>query len=123
MAETRRRLDRLAPISADDIRHSGHPIVAFSSSMTKDLNSLQAFLAGRVYRHPRIMRVMGDAERIVTELFDRYGTKPDALPPEWREQAPSHGYNRYVCDFIAGMTDRYAVAEHRRLFDVTPELR
>jgi len=122
-AETRRRLDRLAPISADDVRLAGHPVVAFSTAMTQDLDSLRAFLAARVYRHPRIVRVMGDAERIVTDLFNRYRAEPDALPPEWREQAPAHGYGRYVCDFIAGMTDRYALAEHRRLFDATPELR
>jgi dGTPase len=122
-AETRRRLDRLSPISADDVRHAGHAVVAFSETMSRDLDSLRAFLAARVYRSPRIVRVMGDAERIVTDLFERYRTLPDALPPEWREQAPAHGYSRYVCDFIAGMTDRYALAEHRRLFDVTPELR
>jgi dGTPase len=66
---------------------------------------------------------MGDAERVVSDLFGLYRTHPDALPPEWREQAPEKGYSRYVCDFIAGMTDRYALAEHRRLFDATPELR
>jgi dGTPase len=122
-AETRRRLDRLSPISADDVRHAGHPVVTFSPAMVRDLDSLRAFLAARVYRHYRIVRVMGDAERIVSDLFERYRALPDALPPEWREQAPAHGYGRYVCDFIAGMTDRYALAEHRRLFDATPELR
>ena len=66
---------------------------------------------------------MGDAERVVADLFGRYRGDPDALPPEWRDQAPAEGYPRYVCDFIAGMTDRYALAEHRRLFDATPELR
>jgi dGTPase len=122
-AETRRRLEHLSPISADDVRHAGHPVVAFSSSMAQDLDALRAFLAARVYRHPRIVRVMDDAERIVTDLFERYRHDPAALPPEWREQAPSQHYARYVCDFIAGMTDRYALAEHRRLFDATPELR
>jgi dGTPase len=97
--------------------------VAFSPAMARDLDRMRAFLAARVYRHPRIVRVMGDAERVVTDLFDRYRAAPDALPSEWREQAPAHAYGRYVCDFIAGMTDRYALAEHRRLFDATPELR
>jgi dGTPase len=122
-AETRRRLEGLAPISAGDVRHAGHPVVAFSPSMIKDLDGLRAFLAVRVYRHERIQRVMNDAERIVTDLFRRYREDPAALPPEWRAQAPEHGYLRYVCDFIAGMTDRYALGEHRRLFDATPELR
>jgi dGTPase len=123
VAETRRRLDRLSPISADDVRHAGHPVVAFSAAMSRDLDALRAFLAARVYRHPRIVRVMNDAESIVTDLFGRYRDDPEALPPEWREQAPTHAYARYVCDFIAGMTDRYALGEHRRLFDATPELR
>ena len=122
-AETRRRLQDLSPISADDVRHAGGPVVAFSPAMSRDLDALRAFLVARVYRHARIARVMGDAERVVADLFGRYRGDPDALPPEWREQAPAKGYPRYVCDFIAGMTDRYALAEHRRLFDATPELR
>jgi dGTPase len=123
VTETRRRLVSLSPISADDVRHAGHAVVSFSPAMACDLDSLRAFLAAHVYRHPRIVRVMGDAERVVTNLFDRYRAAPDALPSEWREQAPAHAYDRYICDFIAGMTDRYALGEHRRLFDATPELR
>ena len=123
VAETRRRLQDLSPISADDVRHAGGPVVAFSAAMSRDLDGLRAFLVARVYRHARVARVMGDAERVVADLFGRYRTHPEALPPEWREQAPEKGYPRYVCDFIAGMTDRYALAEHRRLFDATPELR
>ena len=123
VAETRRRLERLSPISADDVRLAGHPVVAFSASMTKDLDALRAFLAARVYRHSRVERVMQGAETIVTDLFARYRDDLEALPPEWREQAPAQHYVRYVCDFIAGMTDRYALAEHRRLFDATPDLR
>ena len=122
-AETKRRLEYLSPISADDVRHAGHPMVAFSSPMAKDLDALRDFLAARVYRHPRIVHVMSAAEGIVTDLFGRYRDDPAALPPEWLAQAPTHGYPRYVCDFIAGMTDRYALAEHCRLFDATPELR
>jgi dGTPase len=123
VAETRRRLERLAPISADDVRHAGYTVVAFSETMNRDLDTLRQFLAARVYRHHRIVRVMNDAERVVTDLFGLYRTHADALPAEWREQAPAQAYGRYVCDFIAGMTDRYALAEHRRLFDATPELR
>jgi dGTPase len=122
-AETRRRLEVVAPISADDVRRAGHPVVAFSTPMSRDLDELRAFLAARVYRHARIARIMRDAESVIDDLFGLYLLRPDALPAEWRDQAPSQGYARYVCDFIAGMTDRYALAEHRRLFDATPELR
>jgi dGTPase len=94
--------------------------------MQKDLKDLRAFLFTRVYRHPRVMRIMGEAQDVVVELFQHYVGDPDALPPEWREHAPPRGtqeYDRYVADFIAGQTDRYALAEHRRLFDATPDMR
>jgi dGTPase len=126
IAETEARLDALRPESANDVRHAGRAVVAFSAAMQKDLKDLRAFLFTRVYRHPRVMRIMGEAEDVVVELFQRYVGDPDALPPEWREHAPPRGtqeYDRYVADFIAGQTDRYALAEHRRLFDATPDMR
>ena len=94
--------------------------------MLNALQALREFLVARVYRHPRIERIMTDAERVVRDLFGVYRANPDALPPDWREVAramPPEAYARHVCDFIAGMTDRYALAEHRRLFDATPDLR
>jgi len=94
--------------------------------MRQDLAVLRAFLAARVYQHPRISRIMRDAASVVSDLFDLYNRRPEALPPEWREpeRCESAGtFARHVCDFIAGMTDRYALAEHRRLFDATPDLR
>ena len=94
--------------------------------MQAELDQLRAFLFARVYRHPRIDSIMGEAESVVRDLFQRYSNDPAALPPEWREQAPprgTRGLARHISDFIAGMTDRYALAEHRRLFDATPDLR
>ena len=125
-AETLRDLEQLAPRDAAAVRAAEGPVVAFSPAMREDLDVLRAFLSARVYRHPRVARIMGDAERIVRDLFARYIADPNALPEEWREQAPvddPRGYVRHVCDFIAGFTDRYALAEHRRLFDATPDLR
>jgi dGTPase len=123
VTETQARLEALAPASADDIRHAAGPVAAFSAEMQADLDALRAFLAVRVYRERRIARIMADAERVVTDLFGLYLGHRTALPPEWQEQAPGDEYARHVSDFIAGMTDRYALAEHRRLFDATPELR
>jgi dGTPase len=126
IAETRRRLAALDPASADLVRRAGRPMVAFSDGMKAELDDLRGFLFARVYRHPRVMRIMGDAEDAVVELFHRYVSDKDALPPEWSHQAPAHdaeAYRRHVADFIAGQTDRYALAEHRRLFDATPNLR
>jgi dGTPase len=108
------------------VRHGGRPIAAFSDPMQSELQALRAFLSARVYKHPRIMRIMTDAERVVADLFGVYRRSPEALPPEWRAYAAAlrpEAYARHVSDFIAGMTDRYALAEHRRLFDQTPELR
>ena len=126
VAEAERRLDALRPQSAAEIRNAPHSIVAFSEPMRRDLDALRAFLFARVYRHQRIMRIMGEAEKVVGDLFGCYCENPTALPPEWREQAPpreTRAFSRHVADFIAGMTDRFALAEHRRLFDATPDLR
>jgi len=77
-----------------------------------------------MYRHPRIMRIMGDAEGVVCDLFARYAAHPEDIPAEWAQtaEAGEEGMRR-IADFIAGMTDRYALVEHARLFPTTPELR
>jgi len=126
VAETGRRLAKIQPRSAADVRQAPSAMVAFSSEMQRDLDCLRAFLSAKVYRHERIARIMGEAEGVVEDLFQRYSAAPEALPPDWREHAPPRGspaYARHIADFIAGMTDRFALAEHRRLFDATPDLR
>jgi dGTPase len=126
VAETERRLAALAPKSADDVRHAGGAMVAFSEPMREGVDALRIFLHTRVYRHQRIERIMREAGSVVRDLFARYSADPASLPAEWREQAPEPGtqaYARHVADFIAGQTDRFALEEHRRLFDATPDLR
>ena len=126
VAEAGRRLAQLAPRSAANIRHAPARIVAFSEPMRRDLDLLRGFLFTHVYRQERVARIMGEAEAVVRDLFRRYSADEAALPPEWREQAPARddrAYARHIADFIAGMTDRFALAEHRRWFDATPELR
>jgi len=96
--------------------------VAFSPAMAAADRAIKAFLFPRMYRHPRIVRIMDEAQAVVTDLFARYMSVPDDLP--WRDapaEAPARA--RQIADFIAGMTDRYALSEHARLFDSTPELR
>ncbi|MGQ0457685.1 MAG: deoxyguanosinetriphosphate triphosphohydrolase [Hyphomicrobium sp.] len=126
--ESRRRLSALAPENADDIRQAGAATVAFAPSMARDLAALKAFLFARVYHHPRVMAVMANAETIVRDLFARYNdpAKADALPNAWSAIASdldARGRARLAADYLAGQTDRYAIAEHRRLFAATPELR
>jgi dGTPase len=125
-AETGARLRALAPRSADDVRHAAHPVGAFSPAMAEADRAIKGFLYPRMYRHDRIMRIMGDAERLVCALFARYLDRPDDLPAEWAQivdGGDAAARLRHIADFIAGMTDRYALMEHARLFDSTPELR
>jgi dGTPase len=125
IAATRRRLNALSAGSADAIREADGPIGAFSSSMAEADRDIKVFLSPRLYRHARIVRIMTDAEQVVTDLFRRYARDPAGLPAEWAQDGaigePSR--LRRIADFIAGMTDRYALIEHARLFDSTPELR
>jgi len=122
IAETRRRLEALAPRSPDDVRHAGRPVGAFSPTMADADRAIKGFLYPRMYRHARVMRIMGDAEQVVQELFARYLHRPDDLPTDWAQGGEGNAHRR-IADFIAGMTDRYALVEHTRLFETTPELR
>lgn len=124
--ESRKRLACLAPGSPEDIRRAGTGVIAFSGEVDRGLRQLRSFLFQRVYRHPRVMMAMGGAETIVRGLFGRYLASPDAMPDAWRSAAAvasDRRRARVIGDFVAGMTDRYAMAEHGRLFDATPELR
>jgi dGTPase len=126
IAEARRRLAALAPRSADDVRRAPAGVAAFSPAVGEAEGVIKAFLETRMYRHGRVKRVMNEAARVVRDLFARYRTHPDDLPAEWREGlagVDEAARARRIADFIAGMTDRFALAEHARLFDSTPELR
>ncbi len=125
IAESGRRLGEAAPRSADEVRFAGRPLVGFSAAMSEVDAAIKAFLFARMYRHPRVMRIMDAAEGIVRDLFRHFMDKPDDMPAEWAQHldgAEAAGRARRVADFIAGMTDRYALIEHARRFDLTPEL-
>lgn len=113
--------------SAAAVRKAGRPVVDFSAAMAADVAGLKSFLFSAVYRHPRVVRSIDGAQVIVRDLVERYRTDPDALPAPWRAALSARGEQNermaIIADFVAGMTDRYAVEEHRRLFDATPELR
>jgi dGTPase len=125
--ESRLRLAALAEQSLAGVRRAGRPVIAASEERGADIAGLQRFLFANVYRHPNVMRVVAGAEDIVRDLFRRYMGDTAAMPDSWRESAEHSGSEKgraaVVADFVAGMTDRYAVKEHRRLFDATPELR
>ncbi|MCC7276100.1 MAG: deoxyguanosinetriphosphate triphosphohydrolase [Alphaproteobacteria bacterium] len=121
LAETRHRLADLAPASADDIRRAGAPVVGFSDAMRTHDRALKAFLFEHMYRHYRVNRMSSKARRVVHDLFGLLVAEPNCLPTEWQAnavQAQTAATARVVADYVAGMTDRFALDEHRRLFDV-----
>jgi dGTPase len=124
-AETGRRLAFAAPRSADDVRRRGAACAGFSSGAAAHERTIKAFLWEHMYRHERVMKVMREAEGVVRDLFAFYRQNPDEMPPDWNAgvQADDAGVARRVGDFIAGMTDRFALTEHGRIFKSTPELR
>ena len=121
LAETRRRIAALKPASADDVRRLDRPLVAFSDAMQANDRALKAFLFERMYRHYRVNRMTSKARRVVQDLFRLLLAEPQTLPTEWQRLAGAPGAPetaRVVADYIAGMTDRFAMDEHRRLFDL-----
>jgi dGTPase len=126
MSESVRRLQAVQPRSADDVRRHDQALIGFSPEVARQEAGIKAFLKQRMYRHRRVMRVMGDAEQILFDLFARYQKTPHDLPAEWLEATESETEAeraRRIGNFIAGMTDRFAMTEHQRLFDSTPDLR
>lgn len=126
IATAQRSLARLSPQSAGEVRRAGETIVRFSDEMREKERSLKAFLFANLYRHPRVVDVRKGADQIVRDLFDTYFANPAEMPEGWRDealaQAGDQAKARHVADFLAGMTDTYAIKEHERLFDHTPQL-
>ncbi|NFV79961.1 deoxyguanosinetriphosphate triphosphohydrolase [Magnetospirillum aberrantis] len=119
--ETRRRLADFRPKSADDVRRLGQPLVAFSDGMKANDRALKEFLFPNMYRHFLVNRMTSKARRVVKDLFTLLHAEPGCLPPDWRRQCDGAGTPktaRVVADYIAGMTDRFALDEYRRLFDM-----
>lgn len=120
-AETRRRVKKYKPKSAADVRAMPVALVSFSDELERDQRALRAFLYERMYKHYKVNRMRSQAKRILSELFALFMAEPETLPDLWRrdaEQAPSVRKARLVCDYLAGMTDNYAIELHRRLFSM-----
>ncbi len=122
LAETRRRLAKLAPKDADAIRRSKQPVVAFSAPMAEANQVIKDFLYARMYRHWRVNRMTAKARRLTEELFRLLHHDPSLLPDDWRARAGEGATPRaatIVGDYVSGMTDRYAMDEYRRLTDLS----
>jgi dGTPase len=117
--ETERRVARIKPESAEDVRAAGAPLVGFSGALLEEEAVLRRFLMGRMYRHWKVNRSRSQAKRILRALFELFLSEPELLPPDWQiggDGPRGHKTARRVCDYIAGMTDDFAIEEHKRLF-------
>jgi dGTPase len=115
--ETLRRLATLCVAQVEDVRHAPQPLVGFSQAMGRKNTELKLFLLEHLYRHYRVIRMAEKARRIIHDLFKVYADSPRQMPPSFSTRTPREGIPRVVCDYIAGMTDRFALEEHRKLFD------
>jgi dGTPase len=121
---TEAHLAQAQPESIDDVRRRAKPLAAMSDDVRAEHLELKKFLNEHVYRHHKVQRMTSKARRVITQLFEAFLADEKLLPPEHREPAGEHRHAskessraRAVADYIAGMTDRYAILEHRRLFE------
>ena len=118
VTETRARLADARPETMADVQALGRPVVAFSEAMTAQIAEIRAFLMTNMYRHWRVARMRAKAAVVVTELFTLFMGDARLMPPEWRGSTDNERERaRAVADYIAGMTDRFALQEHRVLTD------
>lgn len=117
LAETRARIAEVEPRSAEAVRAAGRPLVGFSDAMAAHERALKAFLREHMYDHVRNKRLREPAGHVVAGLFELFHDQPEAMPDGWGAKTPRHepARARHVADFIAGMTDRYAVKAFERL--------
>jgi dGTPase len=119
IAVARRELAALDPRSVDDIRHAGRMIIRFSPELWDDLKVIRTFLFHRMYRAPSVVEMRRDVTAVVRALFALFMAQPGELPKQWRkdvaEAETEEDLARIVADYIAGMTDRFAIQEHARL--------
>ncbi len=124
ITHTSEQIEKHNPQSPNDIRRLDHCIVDFSPDMHKKNAKLQSFLSKRMYKHEKVSEIMLKARRVISDLFETYMDEPDRLPENWNiANLPPDRKARQICDYIAGMTDRYALDRHKDLFDLDPLFR
>jgi dGTPase len=116
---TNQRIEESAVQSVDDVQLLAYNLIGFSDSLAAENRQLKDFLFHNMYKHYRVVRMQVKAERFLQDLFEAYVQNPEILPEEIQERAVQSDFFRTVCDYIAGMTDRFAQEEHRKLFDAT----
>jgi dGTPase len=123
IGESRRRIAEAKVLSPEAVAAAGQALVGHSAAIRAADCDIKAFLFAHMYRHPDVRKVRDQADAIVRRLFQAYLSDPSLMPPEWAAKADGEGRERAVADYIAGMTDRFATAEHARLFDAAFDLR
>ena len=126
VSQTGRNLKKLSADSPDCIRKAGMLTVDFSAQMHEKNRVLQSFLSRKMYRHEKVLNIMQRAARVIKDLFQVYMNDPDLMPGDWADGHDSTDTGRLarqVCDYIAGMTDRFALDQHKRWFDLDPLFR
>jgi len=115
IAESRARIATAGVASVEDVRAAGRALIGFSPAMASAERELKRFMYANLYHHPRQLAAAGAAQRVVSGLFAAYRADPRLLPEEWRDRLPGSepGISRHIADFIAGMTDRYAISRFR----------
>jgi dGTPase len=117
LAESARRIAEAAPQTLEEVR-AAPALIAFTGSMQAENRALKAFLRENLYQHYQVLRMTTKARRIIHDLFGAFVADPRLLPPQYQEMAATGSIERATADYIAGMTDRYSMKEHRRLFSV-----
>ena len=119
--KTKENIKKFQPKSSQDVRLLGKPLIEFSDTMSLSMQEIRTFLTTKMYKHYEINRMTSKAKRIVSDLFKIFTQEADCLPKEWKlnyDQAEnSFSRNRIITDYIAGMTDRFAINEHKKLYD------
>jgi dGTPase len=118
LAESGRRIGELKPASLDDV-HRAPPLIGFTAAMEAENRELKSFLREHLYRHFEVLRMTAKARRVIHDLFAAFVADPRLLPPQYQAMAEAGTIQRATADYIAGMTDRYSMKEHRRLFAVS----
>ena len=130
LSVSQENLRRVRPQTPDDVRQAGFQMVAFSEEMNAKVNALRKFLFARMYKHYTVNRIGVKVEKIVTDLFNEFMKNCKVMPDKWQKRLEEAGgvddeqkRARVVCDYIAGMTDRYAIREHENIFDLYWDLK
>ncbi len=121
ISQTKENIKKFKPECSDDVRLLGRPLILFSNQMTAYMKEIRKFLTTKMYKHFEINRMTSKAKRIVADLYKIYSQESDCLPYDWKvnydNAKNSFSKNRIIADYIAGMTDRFAVNEHKKLYD------